>query len=440
MKVRPVQIIKLYFSSQWLPSLLVVLSVLLSLVAMNINPTRVVLTPFFILTLVSALGVLLAAIWNFFKRRWNQGLVNLLLLPLCLFGVVFVYTAVVFAPLYENEVANRLEIPAGIDVHEPQIYFDRGPGLEQDTFQQAMISSLATTGSDDAAVFANTAALSQLEALDPKLVLRYLSANPGWRVFNERGKIFATKRWILGSDWIYPKDGSYSGNDFNSELQNPVYPDFVSRLTIGLSGQPHFLGDSSTTWMEAGQNKAAKLTSGNQGHQSHCVVSNGSVVVELFEQSSARERRLTKAALSYLDQEFGSLANNPTWETIVKMLPNGSIRRGSASFELHGFKTRRTSTFDTAIWVNPGEPGQVYLKAYEVTQGTALSADELKKSSNEWIGWSNNADELFLSNSEITIYQGDKPYAARFEVWFVPYSGTGERKLLEKVFRIERRQ
>ncbi len=30
-----------------------------------------------------------------------------------------------------------------------------------------------------------------------------------------------------------------------------------------------------------------------------------------------------------------------------------------------------------------------------------------------------------------------QPYAARFELWFVPDSGQGERKLLERIFKIE---
>jgi hypothetical protein len=47
--------------------------------------------------------------------------------------------------------------------------------------------------------------------------------------------------------------------------------------------------------------------------------------------------------------------------------------------------------------------------------------------------------ELFFSNTHFTVYEGDwgKPCAARFEIWFVPDSGAPERKLMEKVFKIE---
>jgi hypothetical protein len=81
----------------------------------------------------------------------------------------------------------------------------------------------------------------------------------------------------------------------------------------------------------------------------------------------------------------------------------------------------------------------IYLKAYEITNENRLSASDFKKYSNEWIGWSDDPSQLFFSNTHFTIYEGDwgKPYAARFEVWFVPDSGGPERKMIEKNFKIE---
>ena len=47
--------------------------------------------------------------------------------------------------------------------------------------------------------------------------------------------------------------------------------------------------------------------------------------------------------------------------------------------------------------------------------------------------------ERFGAKAGFTIYEGDwgKPYAARFEVWFEPDSGKDQRKLAERVFKIE---
>ena len=95
--------------------------------------------------------------------------------------------------------------------------------------------------------------------------------------------------------------------------------------------------------------------------------------------------------------------------------------------------------YDAVIWGNPGEPGIVYLKAFEVTKGTPLSYKRLKEKTNKQSGWSEDSDELFFARSHFTIGEGawGKPYAARFEVWFCPDSGGPERKLMEKVFKIE---
>ena len=141
--------------------------------------------------------------------------------------------------------------------------------------------------------------------------------------------------------------------------------------------------------------------------------------------------------MEQIEAELASLAAQPTEETLRGSLPPGSIGIGSPSLELRN--SFQSGLYDATLWINPGEPGMVYLKAFEVTQGTPLSASRLREASNEWVGWSDNPKELFLSNTHFTIYEGDwgKPYAARFEVWFIPDADAPERKLLEKVFKIE---
>lgn len=179
------------------------------------------------------------------------------------------------------------------------------------------------------------------------------------------------------------------------------------------------------------------LSIANKVNESHCVISADELIVEVFEQSEAIERRLTEATLVHMEEELRPLAMDPEWSTIQSMLPPGTIRRGEPTIELRN--SFQPGIYDSEIWVNPGESGMIYLKAYEVTQDYRLSAERLKERSNEWVGWSDDPSQLFLSNTHFKIYEGDwgKPYAARFEVWFVPDSGEGERKLIEKIFRIE---
>jgi hypothetical protein len=95
--------------------------------------------------------------------------------------------------------------------------------------------------------------------------------------------------------------------------------------------------------------------------------------------------------------------------------------------------------YGVAYSINPGEPGSVYLKAFEVTKGTPLSVDRLEAKSRTRMTWSADPSERFGAKAGFTIYEGDwgKPYAARFEVWFTPDSGKPDRKLAERIFKIE---
>ena len=146
----------------------------------------------------------------------------------------------------------------------------------------------------------------------------------------------------------------------------------------------------------------------------------------MFEQSTARERRVTNAALAFLKDEFVELK-----------LPSDAAKRGADEFVLRN--GMQPGIYNLTLRLNPGEPGLTYLKAFEVTKGTRLSEGRLYDRSNERIGWSSDSGEKFLYENEFTIYEGDwgKPYAARIEVWFRPDSGKPERKLIERVCKIE---
>ena len=87
--------------------------------------------------------------------------------------------------------------------------------------------------------------------------------------------------------------------------------------------------------------------------------------------------------------------------------------------------------------VNPGEDGEVYLRAYEVTKGTRLSADRMKLRTTEKV--TGKGEQVIGIGKEFTIYEGDwgQYYAARLEIWFVPANGGKPRKLKEKLFRVQ---
>ncbi|KOS04961.1 hypothetical protein AM493_02085 [Flavobacterium akiainvivens] len=82
--------------------------------------------------------------------------------------------------------------------------------------------------------------------------------------------------------------------------------------------------------------------------------------------------------------------------------------------------------------------GMLYLKAYEVTQNTPLSAERVKHRSIIEIE-DTGAPALYSLPEYFTIYEGDwgQYYAARFELWYLPAHGGKERKLVEKIYRTE---
>ncbi len=441
MKLTPKRILESYFNIWWLPTLvfLVFLGGFTVATIPHWKPFVIIANGMIVLVGIALLGVLAASLWNLVKKRWEKGIINLLLLPVCGVAAFFVFGFLMFASMFgpsEDGFADNLTIPDNIEVSEPKNEIDAQRGGEEDTFQAALMASLEVAGSTDATLAGYISSLARLQEQHPEILRRYLAANAVWRVFEEHGSVFATRRWMIGPEWKFTLHG-YHTRRVIDDWSEAGTPDFQSRFTIGLSGKPWWRGNEDTTWLKSGDSARATLSEGNQLYESHCVISTDSVVVEIFEQSDAMERRLTKAALEFVEAEFAALIEKATWETIVNILPRGSIRRGEASLSLRN--SFQPGIYDAIIWINPGERGMIYLKAFEVTKGTPLSVDRLKDKSNEWIGWSDNPEELFFSNTHFTIYEGDwgKPYAARFEVWFDPDSGARERMLMSKVFKIE---
>lgn len=441
MKMRLKHILSKYFNSKWIPTVTCLVFLAgFTLSALLFWRQLVILSNvLFVCLAVAFLGILCAAVWNLIKRRWAKGVINIAMFPLCgvaaLVAIIFLMFASMLGPS-EDGFADNLIVPSNIEITEPQNELMAEPGGAKDSFQQNLLSAIGSPGGYDPIITANVTMLVTLYKTAPEVLMRYLATSPSWRVFKEHDGVFATRRWMVGSKWLYNLHGYYTRHDIDFWSKS-VIPYFQSRITIGFSGKPWASAWGDVTKMRVGQTMPLILSKGNQMRESRCIITADDLVVEVFEQSDAKERRLTKAALAHVEKELAPLASQPTWETIRSILPAGSIRQGEASLELRN--SFQPGLYDSEIWVNPGEPGMIYLKAFEITQGTPLSVDRLKVRSNEWIGWSGNPEELFFSNTHFTIYEGDwgKPYAARFEVWFTPDSGRADRKLLEEVFKIE---
>jgi hypothetical protein len=116
-------------------------------------------------------------------------------------------------------------------------------------------------------------------------------------------------------------------------------------------------------------------------------------------------------------------------------IPN--VIRTKTDFEI--YNSFQPGLFEFDFWTPKIDSGKIYLKAFEVTQNYPLSQDRLEKASSLNVYNSSENVVEFRGKGVITIYEGDwgKSYAARFEVWFRPNNDGPEKKLIEKIYKIE---
>ncbi|MBP5638568.1 MAG: hypothetical protein J6X55_03755 [Victivallales bacterium] len=380
-------------------------------------------------------GLLFFTSWivSLVKKKWRRAIVQALLGSVCLFvfwgALLMVYFALHSGMPREDHFADNLTIPAELEarlVIPEDSYvspFDSVNSYEDD-FSKAIFTALERKGGDDQTVTCDLSTLADLVHHRRDDLMMYLARHPGWWLHEDGGRLCATRRLMNRGVWNHPLHGYYSGNwPVSNQPNNDKY--YQIRTTIGFPNSP-FWGSNGADH-PAVSTISAMLNKGNCGSSESCErFGDKEFCVEVFEESSARERRVTNAVLAFMKEEF----------VLLKLPPDAAVRGPEAFVLRNGIQP---GIYNLTLRINPGESGLTYLKAFEVTKGTRLSEDRLKDKSNERIGWSADPEEKFLYENGFTIYEGDwgKPYAARFEVWFKPDSGKPERKLMERICKIE---
>jgi hypothetical protein len=185
-----------------------------------------------------------------------------------------------------------------------------------------------------------------------------------------------------------------------------------------------------------------EMSRGNNHHESRVMIECGGVWVEIFEQSGNLDRRVTKATVAALEKEFSAFEKAPEAALAGARGRSRELASRLASDDDHPFRLlegMQPGMYSVVYSLNPGEPGVVYLQAFEVTKDRRLSSYSLERESATRMTWSTDLAERFGAKAGLIITEGDwgKPYAARFEVWLKPDSGKPERKLAERIFKIE---
>ncbi len=436
------RILTLYFSSWWLPALLYIclLGGFTITAIPRWKPLAFVANVLLCIAGLAFLGLIAASIWNLIKKRWGKGIINVLLVFGCAAATVFAFGFLMFVSMFdlgEDGFADNLTIPEGIEIAEPGLdasgTMDMSTAMGTDELQDIVRKALAVPGGDVAEFTPDMPSLRRAATDHAKTFRDYIEASPDWHVFVEQGNWFASRRWSYRGG---PRDGLHG---YISEFGGDS--GFQIRCLICLDRKQW--SRYSVQHVEEGTKPVKpEMSWGNGLHESRVMIECGGVWVEIFEQSGKPERRVTKATVTALEKEFSEFERDP--EDALARVRARSRRLASrlAGKDGHPFRLLtgpQPGIYGVGYSLNPGEPGSVYLKAFEVTKGTPLSVDRLEMASKTRMAWSTEPSERFGAKAGFTIYEGDwgKPYAARFEVWFKPDSSKTERKLAERIFKIE---
>jgi hypothetical protein len=436
------RILTRYFNSWWFPAVVYIclLGGFTITAVLHWRPLAILANVLFWLAALAFLGLIAASIWNFIQKRWRIGAINLLLIFGCGTVTVFALGFVMFASMFgpsEDGFADNLTIPDGIEIAGPDQDTTDPWGAStpkgSDGFQNSVRRVLAVPGTGKPEFTPAMPSLRRASTDHPKTFRDYIEASPDWHVFIEQGNRFASRRWSYEGE---PRDTLHG---YISEFSGASRFQTRCLLCLDLKQWSRY----SVQHVEEG-NKPVKpeMSVGNELQESRVMIECGGVWVEIFEQSDNPERRVTKATVANLDEEFSEFLKNPDAAVTAARTRSRELASRLAGDDRHPFRLltgMQPGIYGVVYSLNPGEPGSVYLKAFEVTKGTPLSVERLEDKSKTRMTWSADPSERFGAKTGFTIYEGDwgKPYAARFEVWFTPDSGKPDRKLAERVFKIE---
>lgn len=351
-------------------------------------------------------------------------------------SVLFMLGAMAFQSLFgeaQDPFGRDIVIPPDLKLREPADKNGDAPpdtppdpaALSQDPDGERLRTSCIGEPSDAESAQPVSVQLDVLERFqtDRAPLWNYLTQSAAWHVAEERGRRYAYRRFLSGPQrWESSLNGFYSRD--GCQL----------RVVIGLDGPVFaetFRDSDELTEVPSRAGAVAVKTRRDEGNgliSSYLVVTSPGPALEIFEESSHQDRRATRVALGLLEAELRAAADGKK--------PGLRLERSDSLDVVRGMQP---GIYLVYARVNPGEPGRAYLKLYEHTRNTRLSAERIDERSRQAVGWSSDPSDAFLYNVEITVYEGDwgVHYPARFELWFKPDSGKPERKLREDIFRVE---
>jgi len=444
MGIRPKGIVGRFLDNWWLPAGTALLICSVAVFSPFHMPGPVASIFLILMVLFWTLTV---GIWNIARRRGPQGFINLVMLPFCVMAILIHIGAFLFAGMFsgpsEDGFGKDIVIPPDMKTASPLPSREEdksGKALDAEGGQLVGIFSRRDKWPPKPVVDTDISALDAFAGPKRAVLLRHLATSAEWCLTRERGKLYAYRRFVTdGGRWSNSLNGFYSAFDFS--MFERLHYQF--RIIIGIDGpvmQRPWRRKTTETRAGSGMITLKVRKSTNPGYESYLVLRSRGPAIEIYEEEETKKRPFTALALSQVSSELQRLLDSNERRKRgfdTSLMPDASVRKGPADIWL--VNGMQGGIYLVYAYVNPGEPGHAYVKVYEATKNTPLSTGRIPARSTEFIGWSGNPEEKFFYNTEITVYEGDwgTYYPARFELWHVPDSGKPERKLVEKVFKIE---
>lgn len=406
---------------------------------------------------------IIAGIIHLIKKRWARGftvsLTTILFIVICRYFLIIAFFFYAITQPENDHFADNLSLPPGIQLAEPlsegsPVYYhsfaetnshyfgstnvndlikqyDRDQDYRNaptNSFQYQVLNAIGHGPTLDENADCSIPSLENLSTSEGSAKLReYLTINPEWLFADtERDGAYATRIFTLNNKENITLHSYYDFQNSFDETDSYSY-----RLGISLEGK---------SWYGKNVVGKQKISIKKEGPVYNTITSirAGRYLVENFDKSQFPGRQMTAKTIELLEKEFAALAaGNDSWRN---NLPKGMvISDNKQKTDIILKNGMQGGIYKAKIWANPGEPGTIYLKAFEITQGTQLSSYRLKERTSKRIGYSKDPGEVFPVNMEFTIYEGNwgQYYGARFELWFTPDSGAPERKLFEKNYKIQ---
>ena len=329
-----------------------------------------------------------------------------------------------------NRLPTDLKMPATVEAHDPEperdcraMYKDVP---ECDDYARAVYHAACVTSSSTTVV-CDISAMDRLYKENPELLLRYLATTPAWRLREYcDAKRCATQRyrWTDGC-WHDQHECSFASDP---EEESPLEIDTMVHLDgEEIYGRRCLSGERVDFAAKPTDDETREIMVICQGTNLSMVVS---------EIGPRGPSRLMQPAFDFIQHEFSSLAAARNWERAKCLLPEGSVRKGTTELKVF---TDLVGNLSFEAWVNPGEKGKVYLKAFEMTKNISLTLNGVGGAPIEYVGWSDDPEEKFYASDDFSFdeYSEENDFAVRLEVWFIPANGGSERKLVERVFKVK---